>query len=202
MNLLIHPEKLSNFSFGRIIGGMAWPSDQPGFAVVVGEEKQPRVGGKSYHCHILAEVVEMNKFDLLNNIGDLQALYKTGAFYGRYDESNIVHLYVHNSQLAKAGKSPIEFMVAPYSQQNRIELYVDMIIRRLRPTSKSLHLGQSELAKFLQIVPEDRITATAATHPPIAALGYAIAIFDLYAPIIEEEPITEDEDQIDPITGY
>lgn len=204
MNLVIKPDDLHQFDLGRIIGGMSWPGDKPGFAVVIGEERLPRAGSKSHHCHILADSYSMSKPDFLSSVGELQALYHTLAFYGRYEPQNIVHLYLHNSTTVRQGLSAIEFMSAPYSENGKVELYADMIIRRLSPVSKTLHLGQCDIVKHLNIAPDERSTADSKSHPAVAALGYAISIFELFEPDLhdEDENNPYQNDYVDPTTGY
>lgn len=189
--------------FGRIIGGMAWPSDLPGWAVVVGEERLPRIGTTTRHLHLLAEATEFTKTRFLDAVSELQSLYSTTGFYGRHDPHNIVHLYLHNSALSKRGLPPIDFLAAPYSEAGRVEVYADMVISLLLPTTKSLHLGEADIAKSLTLSPEDRITATSTSHPAVAALGYAVSVLHLFTPPKDEDAATQHhEDDIDPLTGY
>jgi hypothetical protein len=107
-----------------------------------------------------------------------------------------------NSSAVQKGLSAINFIQAPYSDSGKLELYADMIIRRLSPTSKSLHLGASDTAKHLNVSPDDRSTATCHTHPAVAALGYAIAVLELYTPFEGDDYDTYTEDTIDLTTGY
>lgn len=206
MKILIDPVdiKAGDPDLGRIIGGMSWPADKPGYAVVLGEERLPRKGGRQHHVRVLAETTHGDKQLFLSEIGELQAMYRTQGWYGRgADEGNLVHLYIYNGDAVKRGLRAIEFYAAPYSRDGRVELYADMSIKLLQPASKYLHLGAADIAKYLSIPPDERTTATANTHPAVAALGYALAVFELY-PAAEEDggKKVEEEEDVDPLTGY
>jgi hypothetical protein len=205
MNIHIPPEDIytiHDIHPKRIVGGMAWPASKPGFAVVLGEERLPRKGGNVRHIHVLAETIDDRKQHWLGEISELQAMYKTSAFYGRSDEANLAQLYLYNGETVRKGKVAIDFYAAPYSHPGTVEIYSDLIIKALRPTGKYLHLHGAETAKYLVIPPDERTSATSLTHPAVAALGYALAVMELYPLADESEPTGKEEDDLDPLTGY
>src|SRR3972149_1816775 len=69
--------------FGRVIGGLAWPTEKAGFAVVVGEDRFPAIGTKDYHCYLIAEVEEQSLQVLISWCVELGAVYNVENFYGR-----------------------------------------------------------------------------------------------------------------------
>ena len=200
MNILINPSEAKQFA--RVVVGMEWPGEKPGWIVAIGEERDPRPGGSVRHCHLLAESGPFAKTQFLSDLSEFQAMYQPVGIYGKYEKQNIVHLYLHNANVTRRGQAPVDFFQAPYSDTGKLEVYSDLIIKRMLPTSKSIHLGPAEIAKYLNIAPEDRVTASPATHPAVAALGYAIMVLELYSPPQDgQEQSTLDED-VDRMTGY
>ena len=204
MNILIPPNKLEDLELGRIIGGIAWPGEKSGYAVVVGEEDHPRKGGKVRHCHVLSEVEEWNKVELIKACVELQGLYRTIGFYGRRDPASMFALWGMNSG-ARAGRSEeLDFQPAPMSDTGKIEYHIDLLAKKLSHDSKSLYLNRGDVALKLDIPHEEYGTATDSKFPAVAALGYAVATLDTY------EPPDEDGEDHEPllnanrswVTGY
>ena len=182
MNILIQPNKLDDLDLGRTVGGIAWPGERSGYAVVVGEEEWPRKGSKVRHCHVLAEVEEWNKVNLIKACIELQGLYKTMGFYGRRDYQSLFTLRAANSVARGRREAELDFQPAPLSDQGRIEYHIDTLKKRLDHGSKSLYLNHGDIALKLDIPNEEYGTALDTKYPAVAALGYAIATLETYEP--------------------
>jgi hypothetical protein len=187
MNILIKPNKLDDLDIGRTVGGIAWPGEKSGYAVVVGEEDIPRRGGKVRHFHVLAEVEEWNKVNLIKACIELQGLYKTMGFYGRRDHQSMFTLLSVNSVARERRETELDFQPAPLSEQGRIEYHIDILRKRLDHASKSLYMNHGNIALKLDIPNEEYGTALDTKYPAVAALGYAIATLETYEPEDDEE---------------
>lgn len=192
---------------GRIFGGIAWPGidNNPGFAVVVGEDRLPEVGGRIYHCHLLAEIEDNDTGQLLRKCAELKARLEVEDFYGRYDKSNMNFLDFWNRD-ARDRRIP-EFYIysAIASEDGKIGYHLNILKDRLRPERKTLHLSeQSRLPGYLGKLPiSGTATLTDSQYPAVAALGYAVSALTLLEPDDDD-----DEDEYVPhkvvsqVTGY
>ena len=189
---------------GRIIGGIAWPGEKPGFAVVVGEELFPAIGSKTYHCHLFTTVEEQDKGRLIEKCAELAAYFKVIGFYGRYDKTNMRYLDQWN-RISRERRLPGFFVYnAPYSESGLIEYHINILQDRLRIGQKTLHgLENSKLPGCLNEIQPDMIpTATDSQFPAVAALGYAVSLLTEYPPRIEEDEEIDVWSGRDSVTGY
>ena len=186
MSILISPKDLHGLDIGRTIGGIAWPADKSGYAVVVGEERMTRKGGNVRHCHVLAEVEQWKKGELIRQCVELQGLYNTMGFYGRRTQANMNFLYEWNADARKRRLEQLDFNPAPMSETGAIGYHIDVLLQRLDQTKKSLYLNGGDVALKLDIPHEEYADSTDSKFPAIAALGYAVATLDTYEPPDEE----------------
>ncbi len=200
----------NEIEIGRIVGGIGWPGEKPGFAVVVGEDLYPPVGSRVYHCYLLAEVEEQDTGQLMGRCTELAGYYKTlGSealdFYGRYHESNIHFLNLWNADARKRGMSEFCLYQAPFSDNGLIGYHINILLDRLRPERKTLHLSlkDSKLAGYLQEIPPNEISsATDVQYPAVTALGYVVSFLTIHEPYSGEEEEYQTPQGRNPHTGY
>jgi len=171
--------------FRRIFGGLAWPGERPGYAVVVGESRFPAVGTKNYHCYLIAEVEEQNLQSLISWCAELAGIYSVQNFYGRQHTPCIQYLNVRNSTAREKGLPAFHISYAPYSEEESIEYQLNILMERLSNEYQTLHLHrESKLPGYLTEVPANRISnATESQFPAVAALGYAVSALTIYKPV-------------------
>jgi len=190
--------------FGRVFGGLAWPSDKPGFAVIVGEERFPAIGTKDYHCYLIAEVEEQSLQSLIAWCAELAAIYNVQNFYGRRHPPCIRYLNVRNREVSERGLPEFRVSQTPNSEDGFIEYHINILLHRLSNEHQTLHLHKdSRLPGYLTAVPANGIsTATESQFPAVAALGYAISALTIYKPRTEVIEYRRVETGRNPISGY
>ena len=188
---------------GRIVGGIAWPGEKPGFIVIVGEELYPEIGGKVYNCHLLNEHEDPDVNRLIEKCIEFIKFYKVICFFGRNDKHIIDYIYHWNMTVRKSGQPRFDIDYATNSKEGLIGYHIKILLERLNINRKSLHLSEhSKLPGYLQEISSDKIcSATDAQYPAVAALGYAVTELTLYPPEPEyEEKVNRRRDV--GVTGY
>jgi len=191
---------------GRILGGIAWPGDnKSGFAVVVGADTFPEIGGRIHHYHLLSEVEDNDTGQLLRKCAELKTRFEVENFYGRYDESIVNYLTFWNRDARDRHIPEFHVYPAPSSEGGKIGYHLNLLRNRLQSARKTLHLlGQSRLPGYLSELPANgAVTINDSQYPAVAALGYAVSTLIFFGPDLNEE----DEEYYphydrDSITGY
>ena len=187
MAIIIH--ECERIEIGRVIGGIAWPGERPGFAVFVGEELYPREGEKIRHCHLIKEIEERDLGNLLNRLVDivenLRSTYniKVEIFIGREDQKNMSFLDLWCDKRHKE----IFVSYAPHSDDGLIGYHVNILLERAK--ERTLHLPKGcKLKGYMHELKESEIrTANDLEHPAVAALGYSVSYLTLYKPDTYDE---------------
>lgn len=188
---------------GRILGGIAWPGEKPGCAVVIGEEALPEIGNRVYHLHLLEETEKLESGQLIRQCIDLKREYPDLEFIGRNDEGNRRFLDLWNNER----RGPEFFVYSPPGpSEDYIQYYLTILLDKLQPERTTLHLPkESKLPGYLLEIPQNEIrVATNSQYPAVAALGYAVATLT-EIPINEYENEGEShiwESQRSGLTGY
>jgi hypothetical protein len=184
--------------FGRIVCGIGWPAEQPGYAVFIGEEKFPAVGTRVYHAHLLTELVDvLDAAELIRKCARLAAEYGVQVVSGRRHQPMIQLLNVLNAGAHDRHMPELRVVGEPHSENGGlIEFHLNLIRDRLSPNSKTLHgVEGTRLAAHLAECSVDKVhTATDLEYPAIAALGYAVEELALYP----TDPNYDPEDECDP----
>jgi len=194
--------------YGRVFGGVVFPGEKPGFAVVVGEENFPIIGNIKLYCyHLLAEAEESNSYDLIRRCTEFRKKYNVDDFYGRLTTANKNLLSHWNEKDRRQGVPEFYIYQAVYiSPEGLIEEHLNILRNRLRPEQKLLHLfSDSKLHGYLGELPPDAATkATDLQYPAIASLGYAIATLEFFEPSLEDDDQEDDyrSSAPNPMTGY
>jgi hypothetical protein len=178
--------------FQRIVGGIAWPGERPGFICIVGEESYFR---PPYQLHLLAEAEEQDTSELIRQCRELQAKWRVQDFYARLDETILRYLELTNQQAITHHGKPFQVLAAPFSDGS-IAYHVQLLKDRLKPGQKSLQLGsESKLPSAVLELPVDQVfKAIDEQYPAVAALGYAVSALVVWPPLDEDRADTTDDE--------
>ncbi len=208
--IITHENK--EYDLGRIFGGIVWPRENPGFAVIVGEDRLPEIGSRLHHCYVLAEVEEHNQDELIRHCTRLAKQFRTDKFFGRVTTGNRRSLYLWYDKYKEPDGA--EFDVSPpvnAFKDGSIAHYFSLIKGKTTRPNKTLHfLNSGKLVDYIQRDISKSMAGTAKDHeyPAIAALGYAVEYLETFLPNYEEcdednhGSYVPDESGIDRETGY
>jgi hypothetical protein len=182
---------------GRVVGGIGWPGEKPGYAVIVGEELYPRSGERDRRIHLLEEIVDVSHFgELLTRCAELARAFKVQrnvtvkGFYARMDEISRDQYFAWRER----NREDLFVTRAPNSQDDgSIRFFIDLL--NDRASQGNLHLTLSERfqtkGRLTEVQETDISTAKDSQYPAVAALGYAVVYLAHFLPEEEEE----DEDR-------
>ncbi len=173
--------------YGEIVGGLAWPDIEDGFLVVAAvdwvENGEP--GGR--HIRVLAAARESNIYLLLRHAIELQKLFspfmETIRFYGdTASQAMMEFLSDFNWDRRYQGLDPFYLTEPPqFKDAQKLEFYARLIRTYTRSGSKNLHFCDTVLPRYLMDHSRDEMDNVFA-HPPVAALGYALAVLSTWRP--------------------
>ncbi len=174
-------EKTGN-KFQRIVGGFAWPSAvKPGFAVVVGEDREEDELFKKRHYRVLAESENQSPSELIKRCAELSSLYKVYPWYGDTQNRAMMKFFYDGHYRPHLIGAPL------LDDPNSFESYLLRIREHTKANQKTLHFGQgSRLPTLLMEISPQNISKAATTRtaaqefPGVAALGYSVTALDLY----------------------
>ena len=92
--------------YGWIVGGLVWPSENPGAVVIVGQEDTWR---PPMPAHVLSEFEEATIGDLLRKCSYLTNEYCVQDFYGRPDQTCLRYVDQFNSEANEKRLKPFYF---------------------------------------------------------------------------------------------
>ena len=194
--------------YGRVFGGIVFPSERPGFAVAVGEDHLPIIGNRHvYHQYLLGEFEATNHNDLLKGCIELSRRFNVDYFFGRLSQANENLLQLWNRQQRQMGKPEMIIYQADFRMDDgNIEQIMAVLRDRLRADNKLLDLTpDSKLNGYFGEFPVSAIgTAKDVEYPAISALGYASATLESIPPALEDDVrgFKYPSHSVDPITGY
>jgi hypothetical protein len=177
--------------YQRVVGGLAWPGERPGFAVVVGETASWR---PPYHQYLITEIESPNVGELIRHCHELTKKCWVSAWYGRTDGEHTEILAYHNRQARARRERPLSLRSAPESDGGRLLYHVNLLLSRLDAANKSLYFNaESRLPGYLSELQSfaDISKAKAEDFPAVAALGYAVAALTTYKFRGKDEIVTE-----------
>lgn len=162
--------------YSRIIGGVAWPGKEPGFAVVVGEE---RSADREKRCDVLWERESPDTTELIKHCTMAKASCRVQAFYGD----------IHNFPLMDTfRKSNAGFYIveAPFLKDpDGFSAYLLKIREKTNLYRKALYFGkESKLPSTLVSITNQSIPSSTregiVKYPCIAALGFVLTAMDVF----------------------
>jgi len=171
--------------YRRVVGGIAWPGIEPGFAVVVGEDADRDDEMDTCHYRVLAEKEEQDIDQLLAWCEMLEINSRVGwTWYGNpKNKPAMAFVWPRRDKLEKVGRRILSIASAPYVDNPKgFEFSLNLLRRRLKADHKTLHLGdESKLPTYLTaLASTDLKDANAEDHPAVAAIGYAVAALETW----------------------
>lgn len=179
-----YKDRLSSRSFGRIVGGLAFPfGGDAGYAVVLGEILRKDPEQHMHHIFVLGETSAHDHMELLGKVAMLQdrtlcrewVTPTDNNYVLLVDDYNEEHRYRHR-------RAPIDLCSPPYYDRGDkadIFRFYDRLVAKRTTGRKTLHFGGSAVAdRYAAITPDD-IKRHPQEFPPVAAFLYALAELDL-----------------------
>jgi len=166
--------------FSRVIGGIAWPGKNPGFACVIGEDYKKDETLQKRHYRILAEYESQSPSDLIRRCAEFSANFCARPFYGDEKERWAMEI------LRKSGAG-LCIIAAPFiDDPTAFKGYMHTIRELTQPTQKRLHIGSKSMlsAPLTALTPNDTLTTAKAAfeqHPAVAALCFAVSALEVYS---------------------
>jgi hypothetical protein len=174
--------------YGQIVGGLAWPETKDGFLVIAAVDLLENTESETRHIRVLAEASESNIDVFLKRALELQrhfsSFMETIRFYGDATSLAMIELLDRfNRDRRSRYLAPFYLTEAPQLKgPKKIEFYAQLIRRYTQPGKKILHFCDTTLPSYLAGLSLDEISKDVLNHPPVAALGYALAVLSTWRP--------------------
>lgn len=166
-----HNERIIRFQ--RIFGGIAWPGNEPGALIVLGEEDYY----DDRHWYLLAEGRYETADDLIEAATRLGPEMDIDRWLGRHGNGTKEYLNFKNRQAHDGGRRVLYVGEAPGPEADPgLLFHINIILDCVKPERKKLHFfGESSLPAELQSVQGNLHQVTNIDHPAVAALGYVLS---------------------------
>jgi hypothetical protein len=174
--------------YGEILGGFAWPETKDGFLVIAAVDLFESTDFEVRHITILAEDSESDIDNFLKRALKLQRHFspfmETIRFYGDTTSLAMMELLDQfNRDRRSRGLDTFYLTEAPQLKDpNKHEFYAHLIKKYIQPGRKILHFCDTVLPGYLAGLSPDEISKSVLDHPPVAALGYALAALSTWRP--------------------
>jgi hypothetical protein len=174
--------------YGEIAGGLAWPEAKEGFLVIAAVDSLENTELESRHIRVIAQASESNIEVFLKRALELQRQFspfmETIRFYGNTTSLAMMELLDQfNRDRRHRGLDPFYLTEAPQLKgPQKLEFYAQLIRRYTQPGRKVLHFCDTALPSYLVSLSIDEISKAVLDHPPVAALGYALAVLSTWRP--------------------
>jgi len=174
--------------YGEIVGGLAWPEVKEGFLVIAAVDLFEDAELEARHMRVLAEASESNLDIFLRYALELQKRFspflQTIRFYG--DTTSVAKMELldqFNKDRRKRNLDPFYVTEAPQLRTpQKLGFYAQLIRTYTQPGRRILHFRNTTLPGYLASVSLNGIDDSILDHPPIAALGYAMAALSTWRP--------------------
>ncbi len=168
--------------FGRIFGGIVFPSDKPGAVVICGENSEKDMLLKKRHIHSLCEIEAESNQALFRKCVELAIKYQVDGFYGCQSEQQRRVLTVFNEEARRARTQELHIKRAPLIEDDLlIGHFIQILINRLDHSEKSLHLAETpKLQSQLLKIPADISSVKVSDFPLTSSLAIAVGTLDTY----------------------
>lgn len=179
-------DMLSERTFRRIVGGLAFPFDhKPGHAVVLGEIMRQDPEHHTHHVFVLGEAGAADYQELLGKVAMLQDRTLCKEWMTPMDNNNVLLVDDFNEgKRYRHRKAPIDLCSPPqYDRTDRGEMFrfYDRLVSTRTMGRKTLHFGGSEAGQHYQTIQPADLKRHPEEWPPVAAFLYALAELDLSA---------------------
>jgi len=188
--------------YGEIVGGLAWPETKDGSLVIAAVDLFEGTELETRHIRVLAEANESDIDTFLKYALKLQRLFspfmETIKFYGNTTSPAMMELLDQfNRDRRHRGISPFYLTEAPQLKgPQKLEFYAQLIRKYTQPGRKILHFCNTALPSYLMGLCTEEISRNILGHPPIAALGYALAVLSSWKPRKRETEVKAKYDRI------
>jgi hypothetical protein len=178
----------TNEKYGEIAGGLAWSETEKGFLVIAAVDLFENTDLESRHIRVLTESSESIIDVLLKRALELQnhfsPITQTIKFYGDTTSPAIMELLDQfNKDRRHRGFNPFYLTEAPQLKDlKKLEFYAQLIKKYTQPGKKILHFCNTALPSYLAGLSPEVISKSVLDHPPVAALGYALAVLNTWRP--------------------
>jgi hypothetical protein len=174
--------------YGEIVGGLAWPEATDGFLVIAAVDLFEDTKLETRHIRVLAEANESYIDTFLKHALELQRHFspfmETIRFYG--DTSSLVMMELldqFNRDRRHRGITAFYVTEAPQLRvPQRLEFYAQLIRKYVQSGREILHFRDTALPGYLMGLLGEEISKNALDNPPIAALGFALAVLSTWKP--------------------
>jgi hypothetical protein len=174
--------------YGEIVGGFAWPRVKEGFLVVAAVDFFEDAELEARHMRVLAEASESNIDIFLKYALGLQKRFspflQSIRFYA--DTTSIENMELldqFNKDRRRQNLDPFYVTEAPQLRTpQRLGFYAQLIRTYTQPGRRILHFRNTTLPGYLASISFVETNETILDHPPIAALGYAMAALSTWRP--------------------
>lgn len=157
--------------FLRIWAGIAWPGDEPGEVVVVGE----MISFGNPQRYLLAEASCNTMGELINAAATLTGEMCIKSWWARHTEESKSYIRIRNKEAFRTGTVRLSISEAP-GTGDKLAGHLNLILDSVRPKEKNLHFfSDSSLPAKLQGLPPQLYRLTCIEHPAVAALGYVVS---------------------------
>jgi hypothetical protein len=178
----------TNEKYGEIVGGLAWPETKNGFLIIAAVDLFKDTELEARHIRILTDVSESRIDVFLKNALELQRRFspfmETIRFYGDTASLAMMELLDQfNKDRRYRVLAPFYLTEAPQLKNpKKLEFYAQLIKKYTQIGRKILHFCNTALPSYLLGFSPDEINKSVLDHPPLAALGYALAVLSTWRP--------------------
>jgi hypothetical protein len=178
----------TNGKYGEIVGGLAWPGTKDGFLMIAAVDLFKDTEWEAHHIRILTDVIESNVDVFLKNALELQRRFspfmETIRFYGDTTSLAMMELLDQfNKDRRYRGLAPFYLTEAlQLKNPKKLEFYAQLIEKYTQNGKKILHFCNTALPSYLLGLSPDELGKSVLDHPPVAALGYALAVLSTWKP--------------------
>jgi hypothetical protein len=174
--------------YGEVAGGFAWSEKKDGFLLIAAVDLFENTESEARHIRVLAEANESSIDIFLKHALELQKQFspflETIRFYG--DTTSVAmmeFLDQFNRDRRSRGLDPFYLTEAPKLKgSEKLEFYAQLIRKYTQPGRQALHFCDTALPSYLLGLSLGEISENVLDHPPVAALGYALAVLSTWRP--------------------
>jgi hypothetical protein len=192
----------TNEKYGEIVGAIAWPERGEGFLTIAAVDLFEHAEPEGRHIRVLAEADGSNIDVFLKRAVELQRRFSPFMeiirFYGDTTSPAMMeYLDRFNRDRRSRGLNPFYLTEAPQLKEpNKLGLYAQLIRKYTQPGRKSLHFCDTTLPGYLAGLSPQEIGENVFSHPPVAALGYALAVLSTWRPRKGEKGLQKEKMEI------
>lgn len=193
----------SGHHYRSIVGGVCFPSAEPGFCVILGQDLHEHPQYKEPEIHVLYEKMESDHNELFESMFVASLDHDFLDWYGHNDNSVMFRLFCKSNK-TPAGKQKIRLIPAPESSDNdAFGMYLTLIRSFIMPSKPLVRFGtESRLPDYLQEVSYDASLTDLYAYPAVTALGFALSALFIYEPNCVIKKHKYNSVPLDEVLGY